>query len=677
MKPDERPLESWKEIAAHLKRDATTVRRWEKSRGLPVHRHLHESRSSVFAYRSELDAWWAGRSPAQKAADTALTPGRPGALRLAALAAALLLSIATSGDRIVRSIEPAAQAQGLTARQLWAGSAVDTTGDVMPGGKLISFVDWETGDLAVRDVAAGSSRRITGKGTWADSFEFALYSAFSPDARQLAYAWFTKDLTFELRTMPVEGGAARTLFSAGVVGNLQPAGWTPDGAHVLTVLTRRDNTNQIALISTADGAARVLKSLDWRAPLAPALSDDGRFVAFDLQPNPVSPQRDIFAVSVDGARETPLVQHPANDYLPAWTPDGSSIVFLSDRSGNVDLWIMPVANGIAAGPARLLRPGMGRVSSMTFDRDGSLYYSVASGMSDVFVATIDIDAGMVIDQPAPLSSTFVGSNSGAEWSPDGTRIAYLSRRLPSPPSARNSSIVVRSIAEGTERVLTVDLTAVRRPRWSPDGKRLLMFAQDAKGQRAIYTVDAETGAASLLFGLEGEPYTPAPVWSADGKSVFYTYLTNGEFVLRMRDLASGHEKVVARTNALGLVPSPDGKWIAYTDPGTGKPAESHLVVSPIDGGTPRRIVTLKAPETFATDSVAWSRDGRHLLFVKRNAQPSLFKVPAAGGEPQPLDIAMSGATVGLRLHPDGRRVAFTSGEPMSEFWVLQGLLPSR
>ncbi len=55
--PD-RQLESWKEIAAHLGRTIRTVQRWEQTEGLPVHRHEHHKRSSVYAYTSELDKWW-------------------------------------------------------------------------------------------------------------------------------------------------------------------------------------------------------------------------------------------------------------------------------------------------------------------------------------------------------------------------------------------------------------------------------------------------------------------------------------------------------------------------------------------------------------------------------------------------------------------------------------------
>jgi tetratricopeptide (TPR) repeat protein len=54
-------LNSWKEIAAHLRHSVRTVQRWERIEGLPVHRHGHERRDAVYAYRDELDAWWTRR----------------------------------------------------------------------------------------------------------------------------------------------------------------------------------------------------------------------------------------------------------------------------------------------------------------------------------------------------------------------------------------------------------------------------------------------------------------------------------------------------------------------------------------------------------------------------------------------------------------------------------------
>ena len=68
-------LDSWKEIAVYLQRDVSTVKRWEKKEGLPVYRHLHNRRSTVYAHRLEIDAWLTDRS-------IALEKDRPRLLRL-------------------------------------------------------------------------------------------------------------------------------------------------------------------------------------------------------------------------------------------------------------------------------------------------------------------------------------------------------------------------------------------------------------------------------------------------------------------------------------------------------------------------------------------------------------------------------------------------------------------
>jgi hypothetical protein len=69
---DER-LDSWKEIAAFLKRDVRTVQRWEKREGLPIHRHLHHKRSAAYAYKAELNAWWEGRQASLNSNDQKTT----------------------------------------------------------------------------------------------------------------------------------------------------------------------------------------------------------------------------------------------------------------------------------------------------------------------------------------------------------------------------------------------------------------------------------------------------------------------------------------------------------------------------------------------------------------------------------------------------------------------------
>ena len=78
---------------------------------------------------------------------------------------------------------------GLTVRQVWSGPPLVALGGVTPDGRYLTFVDWESGDLAVRDLATGKNRRLTGKGSWAQSDEFAESSVVSPDGQEVAYVW--------------------------------------------------------------------------------------------------------------------------------------------------------------------------------------------------------------------------------------------------------------------------------------------------------------------------------------------------------------------------------------------------------------------------------------------------------------------------------------------------------
>ena len=55
-------LDSWKEIAAYTTRGVRTVRRWEREEGMPVHRHVHRTLGSIYAYKSEIDTWREGRA---------------------------------------------------------------------------------------------------------------------------------------------------------------------------------------------------------------------------------------------------------------------------------------------------------------------------------------------------------------------------------------------------------------------------------------------------------------------------------------------------------------------------------------------------------------------------------------------------------------------------------------
>jgi tetratricopeptide (TPR) repeat protein len=100
-------LDSWKEIAAYLNRDARTVQRWEKTEGLPVHRHLHEAQASVYAYTAELDKWRMDRTRTAPVEIVSIPdPGRRPSNALWGIGLTLALALVTSGSQSSRRVLP-------------------------------------------------------------------------------------------------------------------------------------------------------------------------------------------------------------------------------------------------------------------------------------------------------------------------------------------------------------------------------------------------------------------------------------------------------------------------------------------------------------------------------------------------------------------------------------------
>jgi tetratricopeptide (TPR) repeat protein/TolB-like protein len=95
--PGPQRLDSWKEIAAYLRKDIRTVQLWEKKEGLPVHRHAHAARATVYAYPAELDAWLADRQQKSVTGSNPPLGEVPPAKRRKVLISALLVCLVVGG----------------------------------------------------------------------------------------------------------------------------------------------------------------------------------------------------------------------------------------------------------------------------------------------------------------------------------------------------------------------------------------------------------------------------------------------------------------------------------------------------------------------------------------------------------------------------------------------------
>ncbi|MEE8537829.1 MAG: hypothetical protein V3S71_07440 [Acidobacteriota bacterium] len=572
-------------------------------------------------------------------------------------------------------------ASDIIIRQVWAGPGVDATGAPSPDGRHLTFVDWETGDLAVRDLKTEENRRLTNKGSGNESSEFALYSIFSPDGKQVAYPWFNEDFFFDLRLIGLDGTEPRVLYRNEDLEFIWPFDWSADGKQILATFARKDRVNQIVLVSVADGSVQVLKTLDWRYPANISFSPDGRYIVYDFPTKEDAPERDIFVLAADGSHENPLVEHPSDDHMLGWAPDGTRALFASDRTGSWDAWLIPVADGRPRESPELVKRDIGDIMPMGFTQKGSFYYGLRAGMNEVYIATLDPETGTLVDSPTKATQRFVGSNKWPAWSPDGQYLSYLSQRGAF-RSLGSRTLVVRSVKTMEERDLPLKgLTGFIQPRWCPDGRSILGTGSDQKRQ-GIYRVDVQSGDVTLVQQSEPGAYLQQPDCSPDGKTIFYKRNDWTQKLQRIfaRDLETGQDRELYRADDIrNLAISPDGRQVAFS---THTPERGHVLkVMPAVGGEPRELLHLKGSEQIVYHSIAWTADGQDVLFAKRSGTSveeqniELWRISVDGGAPWRLGaLAMEGLDH-VRVHPDGRRIAFTAGPDKYEVWVMENFLP--
>jgi Tol biopolymer transport system component len=583
----------------------------------------------------------------------------------------------------------ASSSSEMVTRRVWAGPDVDVMGSLSPDGHYLSCVDTTTGDLALRDLATGKMRRLTNEGSPPE----IKASAISRDGKEVAYNWPNKDGYPDLRIVRVDGSAPRVVYSdKGAFA--WPADWSADGKYILASLYKEPSTFQIAVISKEDGSVRVLKTFDW-FPTNMKFSPDGRYIAYDLAQQQDSGNRDIFLLATDGSHEIRLVEHPADDHLLAWTPDGNHILFASDRSGSTSAWLLRVVGGKPQGLPELVKPDIGQVIPIGFTRAGSFYYGLVTGTSDIYTADFDPATGKVVTQPENGTQRFVGSNSSPAWSPDGQYLAYISHNRHWLANQRPEVITIRSLKTGEERELPPKLSFLWGPlRWSPDGRSILASGKDWKVQHGLFRVDAQTGEVTPVL-LWGDAEISNPAWFPDGKRLLYRRGESGtraETIL-VRDLGTGRDKELFRSAAGvkidDIALSSDGQQVALTllEKET---RSSVLKVLPVAGGDANELVRAKEPEVIVGDALSWASDSRYIIFGKAQAtshdpqgffpperKTQLLAISPRGGEPHPLGLAMDFVRE-VSFHPDGHHLAFgaSEGKDKIEVWVMENFLPA-
>ncbi len=267
----------------------------------------------------------------------------------------------------------------------------------------------------------------------------------------------------------------------------------------------------------------------------------------------------ISRVDVGTRHAVRLMRTQADDYMPAWSPDGQQIAFISTRDGNPEVYIAQ-ADG---SQSRRLTFDRDRESRPVWSPDGRhlAFESILDGLRSIYVMDIATRARTIVEQGTGIPGV------RPIWSPDGTQIAYYGVVVDAP------EIFVAPLGNRlVGRKLTDNGVGDWEPSWSPDGRWLAYYANpDANVD--LYAMRLDTGAVMrLTFYLSREWL---PVWSPDGRSMALLSNRDGESSFYWMDAAC----IEAGTPCSGAIVPLSGLAAALEEPPVWASDSIHLAYS--------------------------------------------------------------------------------------------------
>lgn len=358
----------------------------------------------------------------------------------------------------------------------------------------------------------------------------------------------------------------------------------------------------------------------------PAISPDGAEIAFVAG-------GDIWTVPTAGGEARLLVAHADNESRPLYSPDGKYLAFGSTRSGNGDIYLLTLATG----DLRRLTFDDGPESLTGWSDDGkTVYFQLTSrdisGMNDIY--RVAISGGT----PMPVTADRYASEFFGTPSPDGSTLAFSARGISAAQWWRKGSshldqTEIWTCAIGTKKG---DKPAYERlteggakelwPLWSADGKTLY-YISDRNGNQNLWSKPLKGQPIMLTNFNDGRVLWPSI--SHNGRAItferdfqIWTYDVASKqaapVAIRLRGAAAGlavdHQKLT--TQFRDLTVSPDGKKVAFTAHG------EVFAASAKDGGDAIRVSNSPAVES----QVAWTPNSRSLIYAStRHGMANLFQ----------------------------------------------------
>jgi Tol biopolymer transport system component len=655
-------LDSWKEIAAYLRRDVTTVQRWERREGMPVHRHVHDKLGSVYAFRTEIDAWSKhrgvapgaedeGRSTDQRRAQDGVAvvedaaPFRQVAARwliatLAMLVVGLALWALLRGDN--SSANPLSRAR---FQRLTDFGGAEQAAALSRDGKFVAFLSDRDGrvDVWVSQIGTGQHYNLTAGAALELVNPSIRVLGFSPDGTLVTF-WARRSrgstpADISVWAAPVLGGAARPYLEG-----VAEYDWSRDGTRLVY---HTPGPGDPMFVRDREGEARrIFGAGPGLHAHFPIWSPDGASIYFIQGTLP--DRMDVWRIGSGGAPER-ITNHDSQVSHPVFLDARTLLYLVAGSDGSRSLYAVDVQRL----NAQRVSFGLERYTSLGASSDGRRLVATVSRRSGA-LWRLSVDEAAIHSAPERISLT-----TGNGFAPRLGRdfLLYLTS------TEQHDSIWKLQGGVATEVWSAPEARITGAPAISRDGGRVA-FVAERNRQARLYVVNADgTNARSHAASL---PMQGAPTWAPDGRSIAVAATVNGAPRLFRIPLDGSVPTPLVREHSVDPVWSPDGRLLVY---------------SGADIGTTFVVKAVGADTSAASGpKLTLSRGSRHLAFLPGGlllvlrgeiSHKDLWAIDLETGAERRLTHFAPGFDVrDFDISPDGREIVVEQVQEHSDIVLI-------
>jgi Tol biopolymer transport system component/DNA-binding winged helix-turn-helix (wHTH) protein len=416
---------------------------------------------------------------------------------------------------------------------------------------------------------------------------------WAPNGRTIAFSRFSNQ-EHEIYAVSSAGAGLHKLYATAIGPKHGELDWSPDGNSIAFVGQSSQGTSSIFVLSKDLSARRITEPASLDRDWGPAFSPDGQSLAFVRTRESGLPEN-ITVMPASGG-ESRIVVAFYNGILgsPAWTEDGQSLVFAS-----------------GADPILLRAPVFGGGEITRVQEAGAPAWHPAIARKGNYLAYQNLSQTMSIRELNPSSPraahshpvvvTETGRNEGAQLSPDGKKLAFMSNRS-------GTLEIWISDRDGSHPLQVTDMGSVGTPRWSPSG-RSIAFDVGWQNRGAVFVVDVPgTGVPRPLAQNNSDNLVPN--WSRDGKWLYFASARTGMWQVWKAPVQGGPPVQVTTHGGFAAYPSMDGKTLYYSKGNMPSPEVWRV---PVQGGIETRVSSVR-PEDWAS----WAPTDEGIYFVGKD-----------------------------------------------------------